>query len=54
MKGTLNYCQVFHFTAVCVLFNKLLIVYILFFIIYLEEDFFFLRIDSSHSNLRIE
>ena len=41
LKGTLHYCQVFTFAIVCVLLNKLLIVYILLFIIYLDEDFFF-------------
>ena len=38
LKGTLHYYQVFTFAVVCVLLNKLLIVF--FFIIYLEEDFF--------------
>ena len=38
MKETLHYCQIFTFAVVRVLLNKLLIVYILFFIIYLEED----------------
>ena len=40
LKATLHYCQVFTFAVVRVLLNKLLIIYILFFIIYLEEDFF--------------
>ena len=40
MKGTLHYCQVFTFAVMRMLLNKLLIVYILFFIIYLEKDFF--------------
>ena len=53
LKGTLHYCQVFTFAVVCVLLNKLLIIYILFFIIYLE-DFFLNGLGSSHSNLRIE
>ena len=53
LKGTLHYYQVFTFAIVCVLLNKLLIVYILFFIIYLEEDFL-KGLGSSHSNLRIE
>ena len=33
----------YSFLLLCVLLNKLLIVYILYFIIYLEEDFFFLK-----------
>ena len=40
LKATLHYCQVFTFAVVRVLLHKLLIIYILFFIIYLEEDFF--------------
>ena len=38
--GPCPHSQVFTFAVVCMLLNKLLIVYILFFIIYLEEDFF--------------
>ena len=53
LKGTLHYCLVFTFAVVCVLLNKLLTVYILFFIIYFDEDFF-KGLSSSHSNLRIE
>ena len=43
LKRILHYCQVFTFAIVSMLLNKLLIVYILYFIIYLEKDFFFLK-----------
>ena len=45
---------VFHYLFRGIFFLKDLLIVYIFFIIYLDGDFFFKRLGSSHSNLRIE